>query len=172
MEASLADGQTVSILSVMGRHAEGHTGELTAFRRGLYQCLTRWGDALFELCDAVLCAPWPRLLGPLAQLGAGVPPLPRQPLQGTRNGRSTRTGCAGCSSPTGQWTGRRSLLSTPRPGTRCDAECSPERGFYYSASKHSAGQPIVAGWSYQWICQLNFGPGLWTAPLDAMRIPP
>jgi hypothetical protein len=32
----------------------------------------------------------------------------------------------------------------------CDAETSPERGFY-SASKHSAGQPIVAGWSYQWI---------------------
>ena len=39
---------------------------------------------------------------------------------------------------------------------RCDAECSPERGFYYSASKHSAGQPIVAGWSYQWISQLSF----------------
>ena len=39
---------------------------------------------------------------------------------------------------------------------RCDAECSPERGFYYSASKHSAGQPIVAGWSYQWISQLGF----------------
>lgn len=32
---------------------------------------------------------------------------------------------------------------------RCDAETSPERGFYYSASTHSAGQPIVAGWSYQ-----------------------
>ena len=30
---------------------------------------------------------------------------------------------------------------------RCDAETSPERGFYYSASTHSAGQPIVAGWS-------------------------
>ena len=38
---------------------------------------------------------------------------------------------------------------------RCDAECSPERGFHYSASKHSAGKPIVAGWSYQWISQLN-----------------
>ena len=37
---------------------------------------------------------------------------------------------------------------------RCDAESSPERGFYYSASKHSAGQPIVAGWNYQWISQL------------------
>jgi len=32
---------------------------------------------------------------------------------------------------------------------RCDAETSPERGFYYPASKHSAGKPIVAGWSYQ-----------------------
>ena len=55
---------------------------------------------------------------------------------------------------------------------RCDAECSPERGFYYSASKHSAGQPIVAGWSYQWITQLDFAPDSWTAPLDARRVRP
>ena len=55
---------------------------------------------------------------------------------------------------------------------RCDAECSPERGFYYSASKHSAGQPIVAGWNYQWICQLSWALDSWTAPLDAMRIAP
>jgi hypothetical protein len=27
---------------------------------------------------------------------------------------------------------------------RCDAECSPLRGFYYHPSRHSAGQPIVA----------------------------
>jgi hypothetical protein len=55
---------------------------------------------------------------------------------------------------------------------RCDAECSPERGYYYSASKHSAGQPIVAGWNYQWICQLNWAPDSWTAPLDVMRLSP
>jgi len=55
---------------------------------------------------------------------------------------------------------------------RCDAECSPERGFHYSASKHSAGQPIVAGWSYQWICQLNWAPDSWTAPVDVVRISP
>ena len=47
---------------------------------------------------------------------------------------------------------------------RCDAETSPERGFYYSASKHSAGQPIVAGWSYQWISQLDLAPDSWAAP--------
>jgi len=55
---------------------------------------------------------------------------------------------------------------------RCDAECSPQRGFYYSASKHSAGQPIVAGWSYQWMSQLNWAPDSWTAPLDVLRIAP
>ena len=30
---------------------------------------------------------------------------------------------------------------------RCDAEASPERG-YYHPSRHSAGQPIVVGWGY------------------------
>ena len=79
----------------------------------------------------------------------------------------------------------RQLLLEHRPGDwpmvfavdastwdRCDAECSPERGFYYSASKHSAGQPIVAGWSFQWICQLSFSPDSWTAPVDVRRITP
>jgi hypothetical protein len=37
---------------------------------------------------------------------------------------------------------------------RCDAETSPERGYYYHPSRHSAGQPIVAGWAYQFIAQL------------------
>jgi hypothetical protein len=39
---------------------------------------------------------------------------------------------------------------------RCDAESSPERGFYYHRSRHSAGQPIVAKWAYQWVGQLGF----------------
>ena len=28
------------------------------------------------------------------------------------------------------------------------------------------------GRSYQWVSQLNFAPDSWTAPVDAMRIPP
>jgi hypothetical protein len=27
---------------------------------------------------------------------------------------------------------------------RCDAETSPQRGYYYHPSRHSAGKPIVA----------------------------
>ena len=55
---------------------------------------------------------------------------------------------------------------------RCDAECSPERGYYHHPSRHSAGQPIVAGWNYSWIAQLNWAADSWTAPLDVRRIRP
>jgi hypothetical protein len=55
---------------------------------------------------------------------------------------------------------------------RCDAECSPERGYYYHPSRHSAGQPIIAGWAFQWIAQLSFDRDSWTAPVDARRLHP
>jgi len=55
---------------------------------------------------------------------------------------------------------------------RCDAEASPERGFYYHPSRHSAGQPIVAGWAYQWLAQLSFTRNSWTTPLDVRRVHP
>jgi hypothetical protein len=55
---------------------------------------------------------------------------------------------------------------------RCDAECSPERGFYYHPSRHSAGQPIVAGWAYQLVAQLGFSRDSWVAPVDGRRVRP
>jgi hypothetical protein len=39
-------------------------------------------------------------------------------------------------------------------------------------SSHSADQPIVAGWAFQWICQLGFARDSWTAPVDAQRLHP
>jgi hypothetical protein len=47
---------------------------------------------------------------------------------------------------------------------RCDAEASPERGYYHHPSRHSAGQPIVAG--------LGFERDSWVAPVDARRVRP
>src|SRR5437764_8976402 len=66
---------------------------------------------------------------------------------------------------------RRCTPWIPASGRRCDAECSPERGFYHSSSRQSAGQPIVAGWSYAWLAQLSFTHESWTAPLDVRRVP-
>jgi hypothetical protein len=39
-------------------------------------------------------------------------------------------------------------------------------------SRHSAGQPSIAGWAHQWTCQLSFDRDSWTAPVDAQRLHP
>jgi hypothetical protein len=53
---------------------------------------------------------------------------------------------------------------------RSDAECSPQHGFYFHPSRHSAGQPIVAGWCYSWLVGLSASADSWTAALDSRRV--
>src|SRR5215216_5887898 len=53
------------------------------------------------------------------------------------------------------------------PWPKCDAEASPERRYLYHPSKHSAGQPIVAGWAYQVVAQLGF---VFDAGCDPVRL--
>jgi len=55
---------------------------------------------------------------------------------------------------------------------RCDAETSPERGYYHHHSRHSNGQPIVAGWNYSWLVQVPHRCSSWTAPLRVRRMKP
>ena len=148
------------------------TQALVGFREELYGCLRGWGDALFELCDAALWVP---------AAVHSVPALSLEPVFRRSHGSLYKALARGSIDTEAL---RRALV-TSRPADwplifavdastwdRCDAECSPERGFYYSASRQSAGQPIVAGWSYQWIAQLDWAHDSWTAPLDALRIPP
>lgn len=157
----------------MGEGVEGaSSAALVGFRAALYGCLDGWGDALFELADATLDGP--------ASVGS-VPALSLEPVFRRGHGSLYKALARG-SIDAGRLRG---LLTAARPAgwpavyavdastwDRCDAETSPERGFYYSASRHSAGQPIVAGWSYQWIAGLSWAADSWTAPLDARRIPP
>ena len=133
--------------------------------------LDQWPDAAFELTDTVLCMPSPV---------ASVPALSLEPAFRGSHGSLYKALARGEVDDEAM----RELLVEHRPSgwplvfavdastwPRCDAETSPQRGFYYSASKHSAGQPIVAGWSYQWIAQLDLAADSWTAPMDARRIP-
>ena len=144
---------------------------LGGFRAELHACFTRRADALFELGDALLCAP-------------AVPSLPHLSLEPVhRRGWGSAYAALAC--------GRieverlRDLLASFLPPAgplvfavdvttwpRCDAECSPERGYYYHPSRHSAGQPIIAGWAFQWIAQVSFDRDSWTAPVDARRLHP
>ena len=145
---------------------------LERFRSALYATFTGWPDALFELGDAVLCA-----AGPVTS----VPSLSLEPEFTRSHGSLYKALAKGridedrlrallVASSSKRWP----MVFAVDASTfdRCDAETSPERGFYYSASKHSAGQPIVAGWHYQWICQLSWAHDSWTAPVDVCRIPP
>ena len=145
---------------------------LRGLRIGFYACLTGWADALFELTDACLCAPAPV---------CSIPGLSLEPVFRRSHGSLYKALARGGVDAEQV----RDLLVAYRPRdwplvfavdastwARCDAETSPQRGFYYSASKHSAGQPIVAGWSYQWVTQLGWANDSWTAPMDARRIAP
>jgi hypothetical protein len=141
------------------------------FRTELYACFARRADALFELGDALLCAP---AITSVAQLS--LEPSHRRGWGSAYDALAS---------------GRinvdrlRDLLVATLPDTdplvfavdvttwpRCDAECSPARGYYYHPSRHSAGQPIIAGWAWQWIAQLGFDRDSWTAPVDAQRLHP
>jgi len=156
----------------MRTDAAGDIEQLRRFRTGFYRCLTSWADAAFELTDAALCAPAP------------VSSIPALSLEETFR-RSHGSLYKALARGEVDADAMRDLLSQHRPAdwppvfavdastwARCSAETSPERGFCYSASKHSAGKPIVAGWSYSWITGLNWENNSWTAPMDARRIPP
>ena len=144
---------------------------LQTFRAELHACFSRRADALFELGDALLCA-------------EAVPSLPHLSLEPVHQ---RGWGSAYAALARGQIDAERlrDLLASHLPPAdplvfavdvttwpRCDAECSPERGYYYHPSRHSAGQPIIAGWAWQWIAHVSFDRDSWTAPIDARRLHP
>jgi hypothetical protein len=144
---------------------------LGAFRTELHACYTCRADALFELGDALLCT----------QTFSALPHLSLEPV----HRRGWGSAYAALARGRIQVERLRDLLVAALPDAdplvfavdvttwpRCDAECSPERGYYYHPSRHSAGQPIIAGWAFQWIAQLGFDRDSWTAPVDAVRLHP
>jgi DDE superfamily endonuclease len=154
-------------------HADANLplARLGAFRSELHACFPRRADALFELGDALLCA----------QAVSSLPHLSLEPV--CRRGWGSVYAALSSGRIDADRLGDLLASSLPSAGPlvfavdvttwpRCDAECSPERAYYYHPSRHSAGQPIIAGWAYQWIAQLGFARDSWTAPVDAARLHP
>ena len=158
----------------MGRH--GLPGPISARlpRLVLPVCLDRRPDALFELTDAILTA--------------GSVPSPVHLSLATVHRRGWASLYAALGRGDMDEGALRDLLSghpfgEGNPGAppvyavdvsvwpRCDAGASPERGYYYHPSRHSAGQPIVAGLAYHaLVAQLGFERDSWVAPVDARRV--
>lgn len=120
-------------------------GTVRQYRERLFECPTGWADALFELSDAVLTTP-----GPVHS----VPALSLAPIHRRSHGSLYKSLAAGSvdverladlqvSVRPREWPAVFAVDTSSWP--RCDAETSPERGFYHHPSRHSAGKPIVAG---------------------------
>jgi hypothetical protein len=148
--------------------AEAGQDDPHRFRNDVYDCMIARPDALFELLDG-LCSPVPVDGVAHVTLAAGC-----------RRGHGSAY--AALSHGDIDTDLLRQVLAARRPTdwpadfavdvttwARCDAECSPGRGFYYHPSRHSAGQPIVAGWRYLWTVGLSATPDSWTAPMDITR---
>ncbi len=150
---------------------------LRAFRRSLYECLRRRGDTLFELADAILTAdaavPSPVHLSLQASHRRGWGSLYAALRRGRIDAEALRDLLARHPLAVGVADEPPVYAVDGSVWPRCDAECSPQRGFYYHPSRHSSGQPIVAGWAYQFIARrLSFIRESWTAPVDVERVHP
>ena len=143
------------------------------FRERLYGCSRRRADALFELCDAMLAsgtvnAPVHLSLAAVHRRGWGS--LYAALRHGTIDEEALRDLLVWHTFPLGESTPVYAVDVSAWP--RNDAECSPARGYHYHPSRHSAGQPIVAGWAYQVVAGLGFERDSWVAPVDARRVSP
>ena len=148
---------------------------LLAFRRSFYECLHRRSDALFELADAILsadgAAPSPAHLSLQASHRRGWGSLYAALDRGRIDDEALRKLLARY--PLAGTEGETPVYAVDASvWPRCAAETSPQRGYYYHPSRHSAGQPIVAGWAYQFVARLNFVRESWTAPVDVERLRP
>jgi DDE superfamily endonuclease len=165
----------VSGVSLLGEQVTACRERLDAFRWEVYRSLTRWPDALFELCDAVLCAPGP------------VTSLPELSLTGVhRRGHGStyaaladgrvdvdrlRMALAGLQLPRGS-DGQLRLAVDVTPWPRPDAQCSAQRAHAHRPCRCDGVRQTIPGWPYSIVAVLESGRSSWTAPLDAVRLVP
>ncbi|WP_333746390.1 NF041680 family putative transposase [Streptomyces sp. IBSBF 2950] len=146
------------------------------FREDLYACLTRRGDTLFELVDAMLC-----------ENGPVTSPVELTLLAEHRRGHGALYDALNCGHIDTDGL-RHALAVLPQPKAadnrivlavdvthwlRPDASCSPDRLFchVYGRSGRSSDQ-LVPGWPYSFVAALETGRTSWCQLLDARRLGP
>jgi hypothetical protein len=148
---------------------------LSQFRTDFYTCLTARADALFELCDALLCTDGPvkslvdLVLAPEHRRGHGAM------YDGLNNGginvQQLRREIAGLPLPRTD-DGRIVLAVDISPWLRSDAATSPDRLFCHVYGRARSQSQLIPGWPYSFVAALESGRTSWTAILDAIRLGP
>ena len=148
---------------------------LAGFRRELHGCFGARADALFELCDAVLCAAG--RVSDLARLSL-VPEFRRGhgALYDALNcGRAEigRLRLAVAGLPLPAWPDGGIRLAVDVSGwLRPEARTSPERMFCHVHGRGANAGQMVPGWPYSFVSALGPGASSWQVLLDAVRIGP
>lgn len=150
-------------------------GALIGFRQELYDCVTTRADALFELCDAVLCVDGPVWSLPELSVtavhrrghGALYDALAHGKIDVARLGRVL----AGVELP--RFRDRQLVIGVDiTPWPRPDAACSPQRTHCHQPCRCDGERKTVPGWAYSVVAALEPGRSSWVAPLDIQRIGP
>jgi hypothetical protein len=148
---------------------------LLGFRGELYRCLTRRGDALFCLADAVLCGPGRvsdlARLSLVPEFGRGHGALYDAVNEGRVEFARLRAAVAGLPLP--EWgDGRIRLAVDVSNWLRPEAEASPERLFCHVHGRGRNAAQVIPGWPYSVVAALGPGRSSWTRLLDAVRLGP
>ncbi|MFF3330502.1 NF041680 family putative transposase [Streptomyces sp. NPDC002888] len=164
-------------MSVLHHDARQDAFDFTShFREDFYACLTRRGDTLFELTDAMLCEDGPVTspvdLTLLAEHRRGHGALYDALNCGRIDVDRLRKALAMLPQPKAA-DGRLVLAVDVSPWLRPDAPTSPDRLFchVYGRSGRPSDQ-FIPGWPYSFVAALETGRTSWCQLLDAVRLGP
>lgn len=145
------------------------------FRDDFYACLHAYGDELFELTDALLCADGPVRtpvdLTLLAEHRRGHGALYAALYEGRIDVCRLRRTLAALPQP--QAANHRLVLAVDVTNwLRPDAECSPGRMFCHTFGRGRDQHLMIPGWPYSFVAALESGRTSWCQLLDAVRLGP
>jgi hypothetical protein len=164
-----------AVFSLHERESVDELGTLSAFRRMFYESLPRRADALFELCDAVLCADGPVCslvgLSLTAEHRRGHGALYDAVNAGRVQVDRLRRELAGLPLPRDS-AGRIMLGVDVSNWLRPDAATAPGRSFCHVYGRGRSAAQLIPGWPYSFVAALEPGRTSWTAVLDVVRLGP
>jgi hypothetical protein len=147
--------------------------ELVAFRRDARRCLTRRGDALFELADAMLCAQGPVIspaelsLEPEFRRGHGS--VYAALARGRIDDAALRLLLVGRIAPARPGEPLMIAIDTT-PFARPDAAFADNRTMVQVRGK--GGDVFLPGWYYSVMVRIDWGTSSWVDPIEARRLTP
>jgi hypothetical protein len=146
---------------------------LQQFRREIYGCMKRGGDAMFNLCDALLSESQAQSL-PELSFSAAFERKWASVYEALEDGDIkvervqevvVRTLLSPMQEGASVW-----IAVDATPIERLDAETSEDRGYIHLPNLPLVDKAISVGWQYSNVVLLPQTPSSWVPPLDIRRI--